>query len=489
MSKKKLIPALEKPEQAPLKLLPRSLKHHTIHIFRSLFWFGTGFVFAAICVGSLILLWFENTYQNRVIPGVYMGQTYVGGKTEKEVEQIFINKNKAISTTQIQFSLGTTIATVSAAMLSAGYDTKLAGAQSISIGKSSNIASNVYSILAAYINGIYLQTDYTYSETTLKTILAPIEKQIHQDPIDAQFNVQNNRVTAFQESKDGKTLDYTALENKLRSKIPEILKHITPSNITIMIPLKILKPTVSTEKANNFGIVQVIGQGTSFFAHSIPGRIHNVVLAASRVNGILVAPNEEFSFDKYLGDVSAYTGYQQAYVIQNGHTVLGDGGGVCQVSTTLFRAILNAGLPITERHGHSYRVGYYEEASPPGIDATVFYPSVDLKFKNDTGHYILVESTIDLDNLQLSYTLYGRTDGRTVAMTQPIVTNQTPAPPDLYQDDPTLPKGTVKQVDFAAAGATTSFTRTVTKNGKTILADTYRTVYTPWQAIYLRGTQ
>src|SRR5207249_4927169 len=95
--------------------------------------------------------------------------------------------------------------------------------------------------------------------------------------------------------------------------------------------------------------------GVSYFAHSIENRIYNVELAASKVNGILVAPNEEFSFDKYLGDVSSLTGYKQAYVIQGGKTVLGDGGGVCQVSTTLFRALLNAGRSEERRVGKECR--------------------------------------------------------------------------------------------------------------------------------------
>jgi vancomycin resistance protein YoaR len=169
---------------------------------------------------------------------------------------------------------------------------------------------------------------------------------------------------------------------------------------------------------------------------------------------------------------------------------LGDGGGVCQVSTTFFRALLSAGLPIVERHAHAYRVGYYEENGyPPGIDATVFVPSVDLKFLNDTGHYILVQSKIDLDNLYLEFDLYGTSDGRTVSMTTPVVTNQVAPPPDLYQDDPTLPAGQIKQTDFAAWGADVSFTRTVTRNGKVIISDKYISNYQPWQAIYLRGTQ
>ena len=212
-------------------------------------------------------------------------------------------------------------------------------------------------------------------------------------------------------------------------------------------------------------------------------------MAAGRINGILIAPNEEFSFDKALGDVSAFTGYQQAYIIQNGRTVLGDGGGVCQVSTTFFRALLNAGLPITQRRAHAYLVGYYEQDSPPGLDATVYVPSVDLKFRNDTDNYILVQTQVDPDNQQLFVFLYGTSDGRSVNLTAPVVTGRTPAPADLYQDDPTLAKGIIRQVDYSAEGAKVSFTRIVTKNDKKIISETFVSNYAPWQSIFLRGTK
>ncbi|MEK9207877.1 MAG: VanW family protein, partial [Patescibacteria group bacterium] len=243
------------------------------------------------------------------------------------------------------------------------------------------------------------------------------------------------------------------------------------------------------EKVNKMGIKELIGSGTSLFQHSIETRIYNVNLAASRINGVLVSPGDTFSFAKSVGDVSSLTGYKQAYIIENGKTVLGDGGGVCQVSTTLFRAALNSGLPIVERNAHAYRVGYYEQDSPPGIDATVYVPSVDLKFKNDTGNYILIQSIIDPEELRLTFMIYGTKDGRISELSTPVVTNQTPAPPDKFEDDPNLPKGQIKQIDFAASGANVYFTRTVTKDGKVIIADKFSSNYRPWQAVYLRGTK
>lgn len=459
-----------------------------LRFIRPTFWFLVGVFFAAFCIATFSLIYFKTAFKNRVIPGVFVGNVYVGEKTPSEIEKIFNQKNKTIGKTPITFIVGDFTATVSASDLDVGYDTDLISKQAQSIGKNDDVVSNVYYIINSYLNGTYLSPSYTTNTDKVAKLLVPIEKKIHVDPVDALFQVQNKKVVAFKESSNGKTIDFDVLEGQLDGKLKGILSGETKS-LTIKVPIKVLKPAIPTEKANNLGIVEEIGEGTSLFYHSIPGRIHNVALAASKINGALVAPGEEFSFDKNLGDVSQYTGYQQAYIISNGKTVLGDGGGVCQVSTTLFRAILNAGLPITDRTAHAYRVGYYEEDSPPGLDATVYYPSVDLKFKNDTGNYILIVETIDLDNLRLTFTMYGKKDDRQVSMTTPVVTNQIPAPADLYQDDPTLPKGQIKQVDFAAAGATVSFSRTVTKDGKPYIQDTYKSVYRPWQAIFLRGTK
>jgi len=209
----------------------------------------------------------------------------------------------------------------------------------------------------------------------------------------------------------------------------------------------------------------------------------------SKFKGILVPPNEEVSFNNILGDVSSLTGYKAAYVIKDGKTVLGDGGGVCQVSTTLFRALLDAGLPITERRAHAYRVGYYEQGFPPGLDATVYYPTTDLKFKNDTPAYILIQPTINLTDLSLVFEIYGTDDGRVATTTKPVITSQTAPPPDLYVDDPTLPLGTIKQIEHKAWGAKVIFDYKVTRGEETLIDQKFVSNYRAWQAVYLRGTK
>ena len=466
----------------------RTKKRIFIETSKALFWFAIGAMLALFLLTSFTFILFEKINSNVVYPGITVGNMDLGRKTQKDVSGLFAKKNESIGNAQFSFFQGSDVATISARDLKFGYDEDLIAKQAISLGRSDKFLSNVSIVFQAYSYGLNLQPAYRYSEDKLYETLAPFIKKINKDPIDALFAFQNGKVTAFKPSIEGKMVDIDDIKKNLNYQFEKVLSNKTQA-ITIPINIKTIAPKITTDKANNLGIKELIGSGTSLFQGSIQSRIYNITLASTRLNGILVAPNEEFSFDKALGDVSTFTGYQQAYIIQGGRTVLGDGGGVCQVSTTFFRALLNAGLPIIERNAHSYRVSYYEQDSPPGFDATIYVPSVDLRFKNDTDNHILIQTEIDPSYQRLTFFLYGTNDGREVTISKPVITNQTPAPAPLYQDDPTLPKGTVKQVDFAAAGANVHFTRKVTKNNKTIIYDKFVSNFRSWQAVYLRGTK
>lgn len=321
--------------------------------------------------------------------------------------------------------------------------------------------------------------DQDRMQSYLKEIVANAIDQPVQEGL-FEFDPNSKKVSEFKASQEGRKLNI----EKATELIISSLQNSGPKHISL--PVDVVKPKITTADVNNLGVNDLIGQGISNFAHSIPNRIYNVNLGASKLNGILVPPGETFSFNQSLGDISAATGFKQAYVIKSGRTVLDDGGGICQVSTTLFRAVLNSGLPVVDRTAHAYRVGYYEQGFPPGLDATIFYPSVDFKFKNDTSSHILIQA--QAIGLTLYVNLYGTKDGRVATVSKPVILSQSPALPDLRQDDPTLPVGTVKQVDFAAAGANVIFNRTVVKNGETLISESFRSNYRPWQAIYLVGT-
>lgn len=324
-------------------------------------------------------------------------------------------------------------------------------------------------------------------EELIKLSITDISRRINRNPQNSVFIVEDGHVTEFTPSKDGVTVN----EKELTLKITESITKLVKDNIktySLEIPVVKSPAKIKTGDINNLGIKSLIGKGVSHFKGSIPNRIHNVNLAQSKFKGLLIPPGEVFSFNNILGDVSSYTGYKAAYVIKDGKTVLGDGGGVCQVSTTLFRAILSAGLPIIERRPHSYRVGYYEQGFGPGLDATVFYPTTDLKFKNDTPAYLLIQPTIDNPSYTLTFEIYGTNDGRISNVSKPLITSSTAPAEDLYVDDPSLPVGTIKQIEHRAYGARVVFDYKVERNGEVLIDQKFVSNYRPWQAVYLRGT-
>ena len=341
------------------------------------------------------------------------------------------------------------------------------------------LANNDLLNLFDYGNNFDKQKILTYVQT--------VSKKINRDAQNSVFVVDNGSVKEFVPSKDGLVVKEENLAELIYSALTT-LETTKETKVSINIPVNTSPAKIKTEDVNNLGINVLLGKGVSYFRGSIPNRVYNVNLAASKFKGILIAPNETFSFNNVLGDVSGLTGYKAAYVIKDGRTVLGDGGGVCQVSTTLFRAILNAGLPVVERRAHSYRVGYYEQGFPVGLDATVYYPTTDLKFVNNSPAHLLIQSVIDIPSSTLVFEIYGTNDGRVATTSKPIITSSSNPPDDLYIDDPTLPTGKINQVEHKAWGARVVFDYKVERNGEILTEKTFVSSYRPWGAVFMRGT-
>lgn len=449
---------------------------------------------SGICRGALLVFFlffmafglFESAYRNKIYPNVTIGDVPFGGKTPTDVIRYWQIRNEPFANKQFEFRFDGTFATISSQQLDLGYDATLSATQAYLIGRSQYALSNLYTKFVK--KTVPLTPYFRWNTDVLDTAVETIAQRIDVPVTDALFQFKDGKVTAFRPSRDGRRVNREEVKRRFANVLPAIPAS-QQSTTVIPVPVEIIKPTFTTDRVNAFGIKERIGRGYSEFRGSAPGRVHNVVLAASRINGMLIKPGQTFSFNDAVGDISAATGYQSAYIIKEGRTVLGDGGGVCQVSTTLFRAALDAGLPIVERRAHAYRVHYYEEGGyKPGIDATVFGPTVDLKIKNDTPGYILIQATIDTQRMTLAFDLYGTTDGRRAEILNHQVWGITPPPPDLYQDDPTLPSGMVKQVDFAAWGANASFRYKVTRNNEVLQDQVFISNFRPWQAVYLRGT-
>ncbi len=246
--------------------------------------------------------------------------------------------------------------------------------------------------------------------------------------------------------------------------------------------------------AEELGVTELVSAETTYFYGSDSSRINNIATAAAKFHGIFIAPGETFSMAEQLGDVSLDTGYSEAWIIFGDRTIKGVGGGVCQVSTTLFRTVFFGGFPVVERWPHAYRVLYYEQNSNgsnnpklAGLDATVYVPVVDFKFTNDTDHWLLMETYIYESYRQLVWKFYGTSDGRTVDWSTTGLKNTKDAPDPVYEENPDLKKGEIKQVDWAVEGATVTVTRDVYRDGQKLWQDIFKTKYQPWAAVCQYG--
>jgi len=313
-----------------------------------------------------------------------------------------------------------------------------------------------------------------------------LSHEVKRDPVNAVLQFEDNKIVEFRPSQNGLSL----LEDDLSASLATYLNRLIATDsasLSLALPLISTPPLVRTQDANNLGIQELLGRGTSTFKHSSAIRNKNIQKGSSVVNHILVPPGTTFSFLEALGEVTLEAGYQKAYIIRQGKTELDVGGGICQVSTTFFRAMLDSGVDIVERRPHAFRVSYYEEDRPPGYDATVFIPSPDLKFKNDTPAHILIQSTYNGDNKILTYEFYGTSDGRKVEIKNYKQWGWQAPPETRYIDDPSLPPGKLVREETAVPGIKTSFDWLVTRGDEILHQQTFQSNYVPWAAVFRRG--
>lgn len=279
-------------------------------------------------------------------------------------------------------------------------------------------------------------------ESELSAFLVQLAPTLNRKPQNAVLTVEDGKVTEFAISQSGVSLN-------IDESMQPVRDGILAGRKTIQLAVSLSLPEVRTETIENLGLVSLIGTGESNFAGSSAARAFNVKLGAQKLNGWLIKPGEEFSFVNAIGEIDSKEGWQAGLVIKGGVTVPEYGGGVCQVSTTMFRAAVFAGLPITERFPHSLPVVYY---NPQGFDATVYGPHPDFRFVNDTPSNILVQTKVE--GTKLTFEFYGTPDGREVKVDGP------------HEYDK-KPDGSLKAV----------LTREVFRDGTLAKKDTFRSVY------------
>jgi vancomycin resistance protein YoaR len=324
------------------------------------------------------------------------------------------------------------------------------------------------------------QVSLDLDEEKVSLFLALMAEEIDQAPQEPKAEFDSSRATLFQAPRDGLTLNQESVLAKIKTEF------MAGEKQEIELDVEVVSPKTAFAGSNKLGIQEIVGVGRSNFAGSPTNRRHNIATGAAALNGLLIAPGEEFSTIETLGEINAQTGYLPELVIKGNRTIPEYGGGLCQIGTTVFRAAINAGLPITERQPHSYRVGYYE---PAGTDATIYQPHPDMRFVNDTGQYLVWQTYIVGD--ELIFELWGTSDGRQVTVSDPTIYNIT-SPGEIKEIETTeLAPGERKKIESAHNGADAKFTRKIvyTDSSREPVDEVFESHYTAWRETWLVGVE
>ena len=262
---------------------------------------------------------------------------------------------------------------------------------------------------------LFVHTELTtdIDKAKIATFLSELALRTDSDPKDAVFSgTEDGTITVSQKEIYG----YAMKQDAALTVLTEALQNSNHSPLIVSLPGALTEPKIKSADIDKLGVKELIGTGTTNFKGSPKNRIYNIKRALEQFQSIIIAPNEEFSFVHYLGEVDGEHGYLPELVIRNNKTEPEFGGGICQVSSTVFRAAIYSGMKITERRNHSYPVQYYK---PYGLDATVYLPKPDFRFQNNTGHHIMMQSEIVGDTLNFRF--FGTDDGRTTTLDGPHI--------------------------------------------------------------------
>lgn len=325
---------------------------------------------------------------------------------------------------------------------------------------------------------------------SLRLFLEELAPKVEQRAQDARFtfNDQTRQLEPLQKAEIGRSL-------QIDESLQAIQNGLLQGQHTIDLVVALQQPQVTDDvTAEKLGITDLVSEQTTYFYGSSGSRLQNIQTAAARFHGVLVPPGAVFSMADILGDVSLDTGYAEALIIYGNRTIKGVGGGVCQVSTTLFRTVFFGGYPVIERNPHAYRVSYYEmnaaaqvNTQMAGLDAAVFTPVVDFKFKNDSLAWLLMETYVNIKARTLTWKFYSAPTGRSVEWQTSGLQNIVEPEEPVYQENSELSQGEINQIDWAVEGADVTISRSVLQNGTLLFNDTFNTHYLPWRAVYEYG--
>jgi vancomycin resistance protein YoaR len=364
----------------------------------------------ALALGVIILLiviafWYAGN-ADEIRRGVRVGEVNVGGLTRGEARAA-VERHAAGAFEEIRFGEG--VFAASGERLGVKVDAARAVDEAYSVGREGWVGARVFDVLHAYfLGGIRVDPEVAYDEEAARRVLDDAAREFYQRPQNASFRVTEKGQVEVEEARQGRVLNREETLANLKLALSEI-----DSEVPIAADYK--RPEVSTQEIEGLKPTEVIGEyRTDFLWDSNPSRKANMKLAAGAINNTVLEPGEVFSFNELASPLD----YEQAKTFSDGGVAYADGGGLCQVSSTLYMAAQYAGLEIVERHPHYAVLPYIK----PGFDATVWFGepgsgwgAQDMKFKNTTDGYVVVREWVDEDGF-LRAEIHGRPTGKKVEM-------------------------------------------------------------------------
>ncbi len=331
------------------------------------------------------------------------------------------------------------------------------------------LKNNIYTALANNENSIEIPVEEYHAD---KVDIDAIYKEIHKDPVDATFNTN-----PYELKKEEDGLDFAISLDEAKAMVMQPQESYT-------IPLKVLKPKVTVKTLPQEAFPDQLATYSTTYSSSNYNRSTNISLAARAVNGYVLMPGETFSYNSALGQRTTAKGYKEAGAYSNGEVTTAVGGGICQVSSTLYNAVLLCNLEIVDRRNHTFEPSYV----PAGQDATVSWQTPDFKFKNNREYPIRISATAGSG--RITFVVYGvKSDNDYEVKIQSSKIGSIPFTTQ-YVDNPNMPAGTTKVTQAGSNGCKSQTYKILYKNGKEVSrtlinSDTYK----PHNQVIERGTK
>lgn len=433
----------------------------------------------SILIIMIILIIYQNNtakaWSNRIYPGVKIENQDLSGKTRYEAKNIMKQKYKTgIIKNKLNIKGKSSTYTLEISKIDPKYNIDETVDKAFNYGKDRSLFKKFE--LIKFSPAKQYDLKFTYNYKVLDELIEKIKKDVNKEPVNATLNINGEKIKVVSEKK-GEELQSDKLKSEILSKMN--LK----SGQDIQIPMKVVNAKITSGQISSINS-KISEFSTEYGSMSSDERANNIMLATQSVNGKILMPGDTFSFNNVVGERTAQRGYEAAPVIIGDKVDSGLGGGICQVSTTLYNAVIRANIKSTERTHHTLPSHYVKL----GMDATVDYGSLDYKFKNTLKYPIYIEG--DASGGMISFNIYSNKSLANVITNIDSQVCKTVKPGIEYVDDPTLKKGETEVVTPSSTGYEVKVTKITTQNGRTIsqglIADDY---YEPVDAVIKRGTK